>query len=99
MADREPLHPARASRLITEDPQGLLRERAAGVAQERDNRGAADLNRYRKTSYRIARAGCGDQGQPAWREERPRIHELTVTSCAAPVLSWQPWETWRSISA
>ncbi len=87
MTDREPLHPARASRRITKDPQGLLRERAAGVAQERDNRRAAGLNRYRKTACRIARLRCGDQRQRAWREERPRIHERTVTSCAAPVLS------------
>jgi hypothetical protein len=87
MTDRDPLHPARARRRITHNPHGLLRDRAAGVAQERDNRWAAGLKRYRKAACPIARLRRGDQRQRAWREERPRIHELTVTSCAAPVLS------------
>jgi hypothetical protein len=71
------------ARRLAQHPHRQLRERTAGVAQECDDGRAAVLERDRKARRAPAGLGCRLDPQRAWREKRPRIHELNVTPLPA----------------
>src|SRR5439155_21635684 len=84
VADRDPLCVGGTARRLAQHLHRQLRERAAGVAQECDDRRAAVLEGEGKARRALAGSWRRDDRQRVWREERPRIHGLNVTPLAAP---------------